>query len=396
MDYLRKNTCYIYILLWMVYNLQEMLMITGTLARLVLALLMSFTFYTFYEVNVHYKICPYLKWVNVMLLVFTVYGIIPVIGGWTLIGNWHMESTRSYVYLQNIYMSILPIYTFYYFTLRRQINGDNVTYIFVAFFVYSVLSFYQRYVLASEQSGMEEITNNMGYYFVPLIPMLYLVKLREWVKYVFLMIIIAYIMMAMKRGAILVGMIMLLLFMYHQFNKISTKHAVYLCMLSCAVSLAAYRFTSNLYDSSSYFKGRVEQTKSGDASQRYEIYSRCYNHFVNKTTPGEFLIGNGANATIVLLGEYAHNDWLEIAVNQGVVGLALYLVYWIVMFMEWKKYHGPTYSRYALGSVTIAYFLISLFSMSIDNMPTAATLCIGYCLAVSTRQKQIEECLVYT
>ena len=365
-------------------------MLRGVVAQMVLVVLMAMSFYAFFEVNVHYKTCPYLKWLNVMLLVLTIYGIIPIIGGWTLIGNWQQESTRSHIYLQNIYKGLLPIYAFYYFTFRRQISEKNITQLFIVILVFSIISFYQKFVSVSEQSGEMEITNNMGYYFVPLIPMLHLLRIKDWWKYLFLIIIAAYLMMAMKRGAILTGMVMLLMFMYYHFKGISVRKALYISALTVGVVLAIYHFTSNLYDNSAYFKKRVEETRAGKTSQRDKIYTTYYNYYIEKTTPIEFMIGNGANASIALFGLYAHNDWLEFALCQGVLGITMYLVYWILFFMEWKNYRGPTNNRQTLQAMFVAYLLISLYSMSLDAMPIAATLCIGYCLAVDVRQKQIE------
>ena len=196
--------------------------------------------------------------------------------------------------------------------------------------------------------------------------------------------------MAMKRGAILTGIVMLLMFMYNHFKGISIKKALYISALTIIVLLAVYKFTSNLYDSSIYFKKRVEDTRAGYTSQREKIYTTYFNYYIEKTTPLEFLIGNGANATIALFGQYAHNDWLEFALCQGVLGVVIYLIYWILFFMEWKNYRGPTNYRQTLQAIIVAYFLTSFYSMSIDGMPIAATLCIGYCLAVNVRQRQIE------
>jgi O-antigen ligase len=157
--------------------------------------------------------------------------------------------------------------------------------------------------------------------------------------------------------------------------------------LSAIVLFAISYFTIALYADSDYFQGRIEQTMSGDSSGRNSIYSSYFSYFIEKTTALEFLIGNGTNSTYVLLGNYAHNDWLEFAINQGAVGVLMYLVYWIAFIWEWKNYRGNKECRNTLGDMIIAYFLISLYSMSIDAMPTAASLCIGYCLAMNERAK---------
>ena len=179
MKFFEKYMVYIYVGMWMVYYLQNMLMLKGLAAQIVLAILMLIGFLAFVEVNVFYKTNQYLKWLNVILLVLTIYGIIPIIGGWTLIGNWQQEMTRSHIYLQNVYRSVLPIYAFYLFTLKRQITEKSLSYLFYGLFSYSILAYYQRYLISSESLGQDEITNNIGYYFVPLIPMIHLLKIRR-------------------------------------------------------------------------------------------------------------------------------------------------------------------------------------------------------------------------
>ena len=390
MKFFEKYMVYIYVGMWMVYYLQNMLMLKGLAAQIVLAILMLIGFLAFVEVNVFYKTNQYLKWLNVILLVLTIYGIIPIIGGWTLIGNWQREMTRSHIYLQNVYRSVLPIYAFYLFTLKRQITEKSLSYLFYGLFSYSILAYYQRYLISSESLGQDEITNNMGYYFVPLIPMIHLLKIQDIMKYVFLVITIVFIFLSMKRGAILVGAFMMMIFLYYQLKGLPIKKVLYSFFLSLVVFAAIMQFTANLYESSPYFKKRVEQTVKGNSNHRDEIYTSYFEYFINKTTTIEFFIGNGANATIVLLGEYAHNDWLEFAICQGVLGIVMYLVYWALFFMEWKKYRGPTNGCQTLGMIIVAYFMIALYSMSIDNMPIAATLCIGYCFAVDIRIKQID------
>lgn len=381
MKSIKINICYIYISLWMLYYLQEMLMITGIIAQVFFMVLMLMSFYAFFQVNINYRTCPYLKWLNVMLIILSVYGIIPIIGGWYLVGNIPGASWLSYAYLQKLYMSILPIYAFYFFTLKKKIRSDNLIIIYLLLVAFSSLMYYQNLHVETERLGREEITNNAGYFFVPLIPMLLIVKMKDLWKYLSLIAVLLFLILAMKRGAILTGSVMMVLFIFHHLKKVSLKRFCYILILSAIVVIVAYQFAINFYDSSSHFQYRVEQTTSGYTSHRDEIYTSYFEYFVTRTSPLEFLIGNGANATKVLLGQYAHNDWLEFAINEGVLGVIIYLVYWIVFIWEWKNFEGDMECKQTLGDVILAYFLIALYSMSFANMPIAATLCIGYCLA---------------
>lgn len=363
-----------------------MLMITGIIAQSVFVASVMISFYAFYQVNRYYKTSPFIKYLNIMLLILSIYGIIPVIGGWSLTGTansgwWHLS------YLQRIYGSLLPIYVFYYYSLTRRVTTENLKYIYVAFVVFNILAFYQRFYFLTDYFETEEIINNIGFYFVPLIPMLLLLKIKDFWKYLFIFVNFAFILMSVKRGAILGGGLMIILFMKYQFKATSLKQLSYMLCLSVIILLAVSYYAVSFYESSDILQLRVRQTLNGDSSGRDWMYGNYFSYFIDKTTALEFFIGNGANATWVLLGNYAHNDWLEFAINQGVLGIFLNIVFWAILIWEWKHYTGDRACRQTLGALIIAYLLMSLHSMSIDMLPAAATLCMGYCLAEDMRSK---------
>ena len=366
----------------MIYYLQDMLMIKGVLAQSILIVLMAMSIYAFCLVNMFYRISLYLRWLNIMLFVVTVYGLVLFFSGFALYPDeFNLYTSLQFGYLQRIYTSVLPIYFFYLFSLKKELSEKIMKSIFFAFLLFSIIMYYQNFFVVSEAMGRSEITNNIGYWFVPLIPMLLLIKIKDIWKFVFLTVVFAFIMMSMKRGAILVGTVALLLCLKHLLNYKPTKQKVYVIALSMVVICVISLFVMNLYDSSSYFKVRFSNTLEGDSSNRSWMYPLFFDYFIHQTTDLEFLFGCGANATYSKFGVYAHNDWLEFAINQGIFGVILYIVYWGGVVREWYFYHGPLNYKMVLGDLIIIYMLKSCFSMSFDGMATVATLCIGYCLA---------------
>lgn len=390
MNLLTKNACYIYIGLRMMYYLQKMLMISGIIAQSIFVISIIISFYAFFQVNLYFKTGPFIKWLNIMLGILSIYGIIPVIGGWSLTGTansgwWYLS------YLQRLYGSLLPIYVFYYYSLTKRVTSDNLIFLYFAFVCFSILAFFQRYYFLSNLLEAEEVINNIGFYFVPLIPMLLLLKIKDFWKYMFILVNFAFILASVKRGAILGGVVMIILFMIYHYKNKSWKQQLYITCLSVILLCVIFYFTVEFYATSDILQLRVRQTLTGDSSGRDAIYSVYFSYFMEKTTALEFLIGNGANATWVLFGNYAHNDWLEFAINQGVLGLIMNTIFWIVLTWEWKCFNGEEKCRQTLGAMIVAYFLMSLHSMSIDMMPAAATLCIGYCLAINEKAKAVKQ-----
>ncbi len=391
-----RNIIILYIALWMLYYLQEMLMIKGVIAQLIFIILMAMSFYACYKVNWYHHICPYVKWLNVMLVVMTIYGVIPIVNGSSFhLGIYANSTVRNYAYLQHMYISVMPIYVFYYYSMKRRLASENLAYVYLMLFSLSIILFYQLLFKETINNGKDNIVNNIGYLFVPLIPMLSLLKLGNVWKYIFALLSFCFIMLSMKRGAILAGSVLLLLFMKHNFRLRTKQQLVFAFFLLLTSIFVIYRFVMNLYATNVFFQQRLTKTIGGYSSHRDELYDFFWHYFTERTSTWEFFFGHGAQGTVSLYGQYAHNDWLEFAINQGVLGIVLYFIYWCVFAWEWKDYHGPKTSRTTLGDIIITYFLIAFFSVSIGDMPLAATLCIGYCLAEKNSNKNRFKRVIY-
>lgn len=77
---------------------------------------------------------------------------------------------------------------------------------------------------------------------------------------------------------------------------------------------------------SDYFNHRIEQTLEGDSSNRDVIYGGLIIHFLDETNALKLFLGNGAQATLKIHGGFAHNDWLELLINNGIIGALIYIL----------------------------------------------------------------------
>lgn len=92
-------------------------------------------------------------------------------------------------------------------------------------------------------------------------------------------------------------------------------------------------------------------------------------------------MGAGATETVNIVGNFAHNDWLELLINQGLLGVLLYVVYWIAFFRNWKLLRHDKELYAMMGCALLSCLIPSFFSMSYANMNMITTLVIGFCLA---------------
>ena len=131
---------------------------------------------------------------------------------------------------------------------------------------------------------------------------------------------------------------------------------------------------------------RVAGTLEGNSSGRDSIFKQCWDIFLNSNVLG-MLFGHGASATVGIIGIAAHNDWLEILVNQGLLGVTVYLFFWIAFYKTFRLDNSRE-TKPVIGSVMLIYFAATLFSMSYSAMTLPSTLALGYCLARQQQDKR--------
>ena len=380
------NICNFYIFLWCIYSLQGTLYESGSIiSQMVLAILLVVSLFFVFYANVKFEIPPYMKALNVMLVMFTIYGVALLLSPEQLyVREDDVGLVSNKDYLKNIYVSLLPIYTFFIFAKMGLLTESFLRKIIPIFLAIAVASFFRFQKECIEQaeemlSIQEEFTNNSGYLFLTLLPLLLFVK-RPIMQYLLLLVCGLFIVAAMKRGAILIFALSLPLFIHSTMKTLSLKRKIVISMLIIGSALAILYYVSYMLDTSEYFNSRLQDTLEGNASNRETIYPHLLRQIFYFATPLQFLFGRGAWATLKVSDNFAHNDWLELGVNQGGVGVCLYVMYWIAFYTTAKGLGNGTV-RNATMYVMLISFLMTMFSMSYDNMSIYATIVIGYCMA---------------
>jgi hypothetical protein len=344
-----------------------------------------------------------MKVLSWFLIMFTAYGVVLILGHERMVVDLSSRMVRvdNFNYLKNIYISLLPIFPFYVFTRRGMITDQTFRRWLLVFLLTATWSFFDlqnKYLLMALKAGIkrEEITNNMGYLFMSLLPMTVFLRKRPFVMFMVLVYCMMFLVMGMKRGAIIIGAVTLVILAFRMMGGFSRFINKKYLILACVLILSGYLIVSYYMENSEYFNYRLEQTLEGESSGRDELFSTFVNHIIYKTGPWHFFVGSGALATLKIANQYAHNDWLELAINQGVLGLLVYILYWLAAYKEWKSSDRNQLYSLAMMLVFFDYFLKSFFSMSYSNMEIFATMTLGYCLAKNQmikniRQKKIED-----
>lgn len=381
------NRCDFFLLIWVIYYLQGIAYPEGgiiSLALLGVNLLISAGCTLKVMQWRHGPI--YFRGLNMLMLLFTIYGFILVLmGPSTLYYPISGKSMPSYNYIKSIYLSLLPIYPFYYYTKKGYLTAEHMRMWGVIFLMSVTLSYFrtQREALDALIEGgynADEITNNSGYLFLSCLPLLVLYRKKPIIQFAFLAFVMAFIVMGMKRGAIAIGLISAIYFMWHAIKNSTGKTRFLFLMLSVSMCVGAVLFFIHQMYSSDYMMKRIEDTLEGNSSGRDSLYSFFWKYFTEEASFIHYLIGRGANGTLDIYYNYAHNDWLEIAVNQGLLGIVVYAFYWLGFFKTWKCVNNID-AKTIIALTILIFFAKTMFSMSYADMTYVSTSVLGYALA---------------
>lgn len=383
------NICTLYFLLCILMALNGVLYPgSGIVSQSIQFIFIIISIYYAIFANQHYQLPVYFKALNVLLIMFTIYGVILIVSGERLMVMKTYYEVSNTGFLKNIFKSLLPIYAFYVFSRKGLLKEENARFWFFIFLLLAIRSFFgaqRAALLRAEERGStaEETTINAAYTFVGLLPGLVLFYKRPVMQYVLLAVCAFFIIFGMKRGAIFSGFAATVWFLYYNLKvkRVKRKRKFVVFLVSVFVVAAISYFVDYMLRTSDYFNYRIAQTELAGSSGRDELYSTFFQHFVNEQNLIVFLLGNGANATLKISENFAHNDWLEIAINQGVLGLTIYFVYWLSFYKSWYRSRNNNYAYMALGMVFIVYFMATLFSMSYNSVSRCSAMVLGYYMA---------------
>ena len=389
----------IYILVCLLNQMRNSLFVENDfLGQIVSGLSLSLSVLYFFVVNWKYygRLPRFLSLLNFFLLILTLYGLYNIVIGKSLvITAMGFEAVSNISYLYYIYSSLLPIYTFYYFAKTGWLTEKRIIVLLFVFLISASIYFWMAYeqllikaLIRGDDS--DEFTNNVGYTFVYMFPLVFFLKKYKALQYALIIYVFYYIMISMKRGAMLIGGLCLLYFIYQIWKESSSWKRFVLLLCVGVLSVIGMHFIADMFADSLYFQARIEQTLSGDSSGRDQIYSHLIDYFMNKTSLSQFVFGSGANATIDVSGINAHNDWLELLINQGLFGVVIYILYFVYLFKEMhqSKNYIPNHIYIAYSMIVYILFVKSLFSMSYNGISLEAACGLGFCLGYADNIKR--------
>lgn len=369
------NQCDIYVGLWCLYMLQNVLYPAGIINQLIQLIMLVWSMTALFKHLFQSIERPsILKATFILIAMYVIYGTIHIMFDDPIMAQGH------HVYLQTALNSLAPIFLFYYFTKNGLLTSDRIRIYLPILIITCILLYYKNESSTLLATNKEETTNNAGYFFIPLIPFLFFYSQKTVLQYLFIVIIMVYVFMGMKRGAILIGVVASIMFLYANIKNSSRWMKFLTILLSVVIVYAIGKYIVYMMDNSDYFMARIEQTLEGDASGRDVIYGSLWDTILSEPNPFYFYLGRGADSTLRVAGTFAHQDWLETFCNNGLTGVfILFLFFYTFAKNVWKsKQYFPGMMFYSFFTLFIIIFSKTLFSMSIQELDVSETMLIGF------------------
>lgn len=383
----RINRCDIYVGLSVLYILQGALYQQGIINQVLQVVLLSWAIIVAAkEIRYLNHGHIFLRATTYLIALYLAYGVAFIVSGKVYqYGNGGVTST--YGYLQSSLNSLLPIFLFYHYTGKGYLTQNRIVFyglLFLASFMVDYSFNLQQMIAYYSEIGSKrvEFTNNSSYLFLLLFPFLYFYR-SKWIQIGFLITIFYFLLIGMKRGAVLIGVLCVIIFLAHKLKRIKhNKNVLIYIMGVFLVFFSFYTYMKNTLSGSEYFIERVQQTLEGDSSGRDVIYSAIWNSAWNSGDLFHLVFGKGANSTIeVTDGWFAHQDWLETLCDTGLIGIFILISFYVAIFKECLR--AKRLGRMSVYQPFFLMFVIclfkSFFSMSIQDMQVCQTMILGYC-----------------
>lgn len=309
-----------------------------------------------------------------------------------LISSWG-EPLSTLNNFKSICWTFLTYFPIRYFTKKGVLDDKGVSYFALLMLVVFIMSFFSFRSRLLYEYNREEITNNMGYRFVFLLPLLGFFRKTKFSLF-FIGLALYFIIMSSKRGAIVCGALAYILyFIYVLQNVPRTKRIKYFVLIIMVLFFTSYYFYDVLL-SNEYLMQRLANMESGDdvSGESRLIQTNAILNYVLGGSVFNLLFGYGFDKSVMMAGNYAHNDWAELLANLGIVGCIMYLIFFIrliKLYTNNKKFYLPM-QKYQYLSVVGIWLLVTMFSMGyISNNSFLFTIVIAHITSEIEKKKSL-------
>lgn len=301
---------------------------------------------------------------------FFVYGMSVFFSLWTSLGN-----RISYILI------ILPYILFLFMYVSCYSVSDKIRNIsLVLIYIFLIYVYMQEYTKVIALAFNEDATTNASYFVLYLLPLVLCVEVK-WIRILSVIAAIVVVVSSSKRGGTIAVLLASIVFFITEYFFIKEKK-INLGIIVFGVITAAIVIYGSSYIQELTVFGRIENLADDEGSGRMDIYRHTL-VMIADANIFNFFLGHGWNRVVgdSALHLSAHNDFLEVMYDFGLIGLILYVSLYFFLIRKGVRLI-KTKSQYASAMlVSIALFFVNSLFSHIIIYPAyfcSFTMCWGY------------------
>ena len=300
-------------------------------------------------------------WIIFFILQSLSFIAVPSLVQSSIIGN-----VSTFLQFKGIAVFSLSFFIAYFSAYKANISDKQLVIIGLLFFALSTIRFFYDQSQLLIYFGREGITNNAAYMVISALTFLPIIFNKYKMLGIFILFLSIFLIInGLKRGAIvcLAALIIFSLWYYKKYIKWGFKSYIFtfLFILGCTV------YSVDIYKSNKFIQRRIEKSIEGDSSGRMEVYAEFWEYWKGDSNL-TFFLGNGMSRTVSINGNYAHNDWLELLINNGLCGALVYLLFFVSLLRFINRMTLPLHLKCAAYFCLIIWILKTLVSMGYTDL----------------------------
>jgi len=266
-----------------------------------------------------------------------------------------IDSLSSWFYLFTSPCAPSVLLLFYCVTQKYDIHDfafliKTSYYVLILMFYYSMAR--HRIAAADEYIAFSDI-----YYPLCLLPLVLLLTKTKRTVFPLLAVMLGIIVSGKRGGLVIVAIVA---FVYYFFGENKRKSNKIFVLLLFSVLVVISSLLINYIDSvyGLHTIDRMMHSKEDGGSGRFSRWDILLSA-IGKSDLWELIFGRGFGAVYGLIGGRAHNDFIEIFYNFGLITVVLYVVFYLRLFVvNFKQYrcHYP-YAKYMTCSIIVSLVL---------------------------------------
>lgn len=210
-----------------------------------------------------------------------------------------------------------------------------------------------------------------SYFCIAMLPFIF-TFCKKWKNLLLFIVIAATILAAKRTGMLACGIA--IVFYYFLKDKKNTKKATNIIKLTLLLLIALILANQFIGEEFSLIIERFQNISEDDGSGRGTVFQEVFNLIINSSS-NDLFFGHGYNTVIeTSIGYSAHNDFLEVTYDYGIIGLAIYILFYLSLLL--KRKHIKNINWQSAFTCSIIIFLInSIFSHMILFPNSILVLC---------------------